>query len=103
MKQSGGGLREDEWPCKRQDFGPKQIRSEDEIRCGMRVRECSLVPDCLTGTLTVRSKAPYFWMGGLFIDVAYDDGTEGILNLMDFNVVPTHEGRWNPCYWLESF
>ena len=103
MKQSGDGLPEHEWPCERPDFGPQQVRSEDDLRCGMRLRECSLLPDCPTDTLTVRSKAPYFSMGGLFIDVAYDDGTEGILNLMDLNVVPTHEGRWNPWYWLEGF
>jgi hypothetical protein len=103
MSQSEGGFPEDEWPRERPDFGPKQIRSKDEIRFGMRLRECSLIPDFPTGTLRVTSKAPYHSMDGLYIDVAYDDGTEGVINLMDFSVVPTPEGRWNPSHWLESW
>jgi hypothetical protein len=102
MHQSEGGLRENEWPRERPDFGPKQIRSEDEIQFGMRLRGCSLIPDFPTGTLTATSKVPYYSTGGLYIDVLYDDGTEGILNLMDFSVVPTHEGRWNAFHWLED-
>ena len=101
MKESAHALPETEWPCERPDFGPKQIRSEDEIRCGMHLRECSLAPDFPTGTLTVTSKAPYYSMGGLYIDVIYDDGAAGVINLMDFSVVWTHKGRWNPFHWLE--
>ena len=98
MNQSERALPETEWPYERPDFGPKQIRSEDEIRYGMRLKECSLVPDFPTGTLTVTSKAPYYSMGGLYIDVAYDDGAEGAINLMDFSVVstlPALAGPWN--------
>jgi hypothetical protein len=102
MKQFEGGLSEDEWPRERTYFGSKQIRSEDEIQFGMRVRVRSLVRDFPTGTFTVTSKAPYRSMGGLYIDVAYDDGTEGAVNLMDFSVIPTHEGRWNPFHCLED-
>jgi hypothetical protein len=102
MNHCEGGFPEDEWSRERPDFGPKQIRSEDEIQFSMRLRECSLVPDCPTGTLTVTSKAPYRSMDGLYIDVAYDNRTEGIINLMDFSVVPTHKGRWNPSHWLEG-
>ena len=31
MSKSEASLPESEWPCERPDFGPKQIRSEDEM------------------------------------------------------------------------
>jgi hypothetical protein len=88
-------------PTERPDFGPTQVRSEDDLVVGRRYRQHNAI---YAEMLTLKS-LPYYSDGDLCVKVIYDNLIEKILVLADSGVVPyiTEDvERWHDTNWLED-
>jgi hypothetical protein len=91
----------DQLPTDRPDFGPTQVRSEDDLVIGRRYRKHYRL---FTNVFTLTCR-PFYSNGTLWIDVVYDNGERGRESLRDCSIVPyivDDVERWNDSNWLED-